>query len=77
VDNVRGKNGRCLRGKPHLAGKLRIGPTRIIGTLAEIYGDEKGLSWPKSVAPYKVHLLALNNQEESVLKRANMFMKVY
>ena len=48
-----------------------IGPTRLIGTLAEIYGDEKGLRWPKAVAPYQVHLLALNSQEESVVKAAD------
>jgi prolyl-tRNA synthetase len=66
------KMGVVYAGNPIWLASYGIGPTRIIGTLAEIYGDEKGLSWPKSVAPYQVHLLALNNQEESVLKRANM-----
>jgi len=46
----------------------------MIGTLVEIYGDEKGLNWPKLVAPYQVHLLALNNQDEGVAKAAD---KVY
>lgn len=38
-----------------------IGITRLIGTLVEVYGDlEKGkIVWPKSVAPYKIHLIEL------------------
>ncbi len=38
-----------------------IGITRLVGTLAEVYGDlEKGkIAWPKSVAPYQVHLIEL------------------
>ena len=38
-----------------------IGITRLIGTLAEVYGDlEKNkITWPKSVAPYKIHLIEL------------------
>jgi len=60
--------------KTGLSGSYGIGITRMIGTLVEIYGDEKGLNWPKLVAPYQVHLLALNNQDEGVAKAAD---KVY
>jgi prolyl-tRNA synthetase len=65
------KMGVVYGGNPIWLASYGIGPTRIIGTLAEIYGDEKGLNWPKSVAPYQVHLLALNNQDETVAKRAD------
>jgi len=34
-----------------------IGTSRLVGTIAEASHDEKGLIWPKSVAPYHVHLL--------------------
>ncbi|TSC60177.1 MAG: prolyl-tRNA synthetase [Parcubacteria group bacterium LiPW_15] len=37
-----------------------IGVSRLLGTIAEIYNDEKGLVWPKPVAPFAVHLLELN-----------------
>ena len=30
----------------------------------EKYNDEKGIVWPESVAPFKVHLLSLNKAEE-------------
>mgnify|MGYP001608702766 FL=1 len=36
-----------------------IGPTRLMGTLAEVLSDDKGLVWPESVAPFKAHLLEL------------------
>jgi prolyl-tRNA synthetase len=68
------KMGVAIDGKPIWMASYGIGPTRIIGTLVEIYGDEKGLNWPKSVAPYQAHLLALNNQDEGVAKAAD---KVY
>jgi len=56
--------------KPVVLASYGIGPTRVLGTLAEIYGDEKGLSWPKAVAPYQVHLIAVNVQDERVKKNA-------
>jgi len=68
------KMGVVYAGNPVWLASYGIGPTRIIGTLAEIYGDEKGLNWPKSVAPYQVHLLAINNQDENVAKAAD---KIY
>lgn len=40
-----------------------MGPSRIMGTLVEVFHDEKGIIWPKSVAPYAVHLVSLGNDE--------------
>jgi prolyl-tRNA synthetase len=51
--------------KPVYLGSYGIGVTRLIGVMAEIFGDEKGLSWPKEVAPYKVHLVRLGVKEET------------
>jgi len=39
-----------------------IGPTRVLGTLVEIYNDEKGIIWPESVAPFDVHLINLGSE---------------
>lgn len=36
-----------------------IGPTRVMGTLVEVYNDDKGIIWPASVAPFDVHLINL------------------
>lgn len=37
-----------------------IGVSRLLGTIAEIFHDEKGLAWPEQVAPFKIHLIELN-----------------
>ena len=47
-----------------------IGVTRLIGILAEVFHDDRGLSWPKSVAPYDVHLISISSQNQSVIKKA-------
>jgi prolyl-tRNA synthetase len=48
-------------------GGYGIGVTRLMGTIAEVLSDEKGLIWPKEVAPFSVHLIAAGN-DENVLK---------
>ncbi len=47
-----------------------IGVTRCIGTIVEVFHDEKGIIWPESVAPYKVHLIGLNMEDTTVGKTA-------
>lgn len=47
-------------------GSYGIGVTRLIGVLVEKFADEKGIVWPKSVAPYVVHLVGLNLEDTSV-----------
>lgn len=53
-----------------LMGCYGIGPSRLVGVIAEVFADEKGLVWPKSVAPYRVYLAQLGNVE-SVTKDAD------
>jgi prolyl-tRNA synthetase len=47
-------------------GSYGIGITRLMGVLVEKLADEKGIVWPESVAPYKVHLVALNTDDKEV-----------
>ncbi len=42
-----------------------IGPSRAMGTIVELYHDERGIIWPESVAPFKVHLLSLSENTEA------------
>lgn len=49
--------------EPAVMGCFGIGPSRILGTLVEINHDNQGIIWPESVAPFKVHLLSLNEPE--------------
>ena len=49
--------------RPVIMGCYGIGPARVMGTIAETLSDEKGLVWPKVIAPFQVHLLSLGTDE--------------
>ena len=49
--------------KHPIMGCFGIGITRLMGVIAETFNDEKGLVWPESVAPYRVHLLELSGND--------------
>ncbi len=48
--------------KPVFLSSYGIGVSRLMGVLAEVFSDEKGLIWPKEVAPFRVHLLVLSDK---------------
>ena len=45
--------------QPVFMGCYGIGLGRLMGTIVEIFHDDKGIIWPKSVTPYMIHLLDL------------------
>lgn len=47
-------------------GSYGIGLTRMLGVLAEVFNDEKGLIWPENVAPFQVHLVGLSDRANKV-----------
>ncbi|MEK9176113.1 MAG: aminoacyl--tRNA ligase-related protein [Patescibacteria group bacterium] len=51
--------------KPIWFASYGIGPTRIMGALVEVFHDDKGIIWPKSVAPFQVYLVSLNKNDEA------------
>jgi len=48
-----------------MMGCYGIGLGRAMGTVVEVHHDEKGIIWPDSVAPFAVHLISLNQNEEA------------
>ena len=50
--------------KPVIMGSYGIGPGRLMGTIAEIHHDAKGIIWPKQVAPFSLHLITLGEDEK-------------
>ncbi len=44
-------------------GSYGIGVTRILAIIAELNNDDKGLIWPKTVAPFDVHVIATGKEE--------------
>ncbi len=59
------------KSKPVVMGSYGIGPGRLMGTIAEVWSDDKGLVWPESVAPFAVHLVALFDEAGTVKKAAD------
>ncbi|MEA1929282.1 MAG: aminoacyl--tRNA ligase-related protein [Patescibacteria group bacterium] len=56
--------------RPVIMGSYGIGPGRVMGTVAEIFSDEAGLSWPQSVAPFTIHLIELPSKDAAIKQRA-------
>lgn len=57
--------------KPVIMGSYGIGPGRLMGTIAEVLSDEKGLVWPKGVAPFDIHLISIEDKEGKVRVEAD------
>lgn len=55
-------------GKSHpvVMGSYGIGLGRVMGTVVEVLCDEKGIVWPESIAPFKIHLVELSQGDENV-----------
>jgi prolyl-tRNA synthetase len=50
--------------KDVLMGCYGIGVQRLMGAVAEVHRDDKGLAWPVGVAPYSVYLIGLGEQSQ-------------
>ena len=61
--------------KPVVMGAYGIGPGRIMGTLVELFSDQKGIVWPKSVAPFNAHLVSLAVQDGEIKAKADALYK--
>ena len=56
--------------QPVVMGCFGIGLGRVLGTVVEVLGDDKGLIWPLSIAPFRVHLVELSGGDEKVTEYA-------
>ncbi|MBI2612778.1 prolyl-tRNA synthetase [Candidatus Kaiserbacteria bacterium] len=54
-----------------IMGSYGIGPTRLMGVLAEVFSDGKGLAWPSAVAPFAAHLVAISGGNGDVTAEAD------
>jgi prolyl-tRNA synthetase len=57
--------------KPLVGGSYGIGPGRVLAAVAEQrYDEEKGMTWPATIAPYHVHVVVLPGLEEQATRTA-------
>ncbi len=46
-----------------IMGCYGIGPSRVMGSIAEVHHDDAGIIWPRSVAPFAVHLIDIRQPD--------------
>jgi prolyl-tRNA synthetase len=52
-------------------GSYGIGITRLMGTIVEVFADEKGIVWPESIAPFKYHLVNAMSSDAAAVSYAD------
>ncbi|MBU3896025.1 prolyl-tRNA synthetase [Patescibacteria group bacterium] len=50
---------------PVIMGCYGIGLNRLMGAVAEVSHDDKGIIWPEKIAPFSVHLISLGKNKEA------------
>ena len=61
---------------PMIMGSYGIGITRTPQAALEKYNDDKGIIWPKSIAPYLVELIAVNQEKPNLVEAAERIYKL-
>ncbi len=59
-----------------IMGCYGIGVSRLVGLLAEHFADDKGLVWPENIAPAKVYIARLGDEEEVVKAADELYNKL-
>ncbi|MEK7583258.1 MAG: aminoacyl--tRNA ligase-related protein [Patescibacteria group bacterium] len=55
--------------KKHVVmGCYGIGLSRVLGTVVEVHHDDRGMIWPRTLAPFRAHLIALPGGEQEAEK---------
>ncbi|MDD4409202.1 MAG: His/Gly/Thr/Pro-type tRNA ligase C-terminal domain-containing protein [Candidatus Pacebacteria bacterium] len=57
-------------------GSYGMSPSRLMGAVVELNNDEKGMIWPKTVAPFDIHLIAIDGGDQSIVERAESLYEV-
>jgi prolyl-tRNA synthetase len=57
--------------RPIVMGSYGIGPGRTMAAAIEQHHDENGITWPETIAPFEVHVVALSGAEEIAERAAD------
>lgn len=57
--------------EPIVMGCYGIGVSRLLVALAEQKSDEQGLTWPKNIAPYQIHMMFAQFKNQNQVEIAN------
>lgn len=59
------------RAEPLIMGCYGIGVSRTLSAIVEQHHDDRGIIWPRNVAPFDLHLIAINAKDETQVELAN------
>ncbi len=59
--------------KPFYYGSYGIGVTRVMGVIAELFSDDRGLVWPDNIAPYRVYLVTIGTDPVVLEQGQNVY----
>jgi len=59
-----------------IMGSYGIGPGRVMGAIVEVNCDDKGMIWPKEIAPYQIHLISLAKTIEEKERTEEIYQKL-
>jgi prolyl-tRNA synthetase len=51
---------------PVVMGSYGIGIGRLMGTVVEVNGEKDAMFWPEEIAPFRVHLIGIANDDELI-----------
>ena len=54
-----------------IMGCYGFGCSRMLGALVEVFGDDRGIVWPESVAPFSAHLVSIAGKNPDVVAEAD------
>ncbi len=57
-------------------GSYGIGPSRLMGLIAEHFADDKGLVWPENIAPAKLYLVRIGDNPEVVKQADDLYVSL-
>lgn len=62
--------------KPVIMGSYGIGPSRLMGLIAEHFADDRGLVWPEAIAPFQVYLVRIGDDDAVVTAADQLYTEL-
>ncbi len=62
--------------RPILMGCYGIGISRLIAAIVELNNDDKGIIWPREVAPFQFHLICLGSDEKNKKEADQLYVQL-
>ncbi|MET3194500.1 proline--tRNA ligase [Bacillus sp. OAE603] len=64
------------KSNPIIMGCYGIGVSRTLAAIVEQYNDEKGIVWPKNLAPFDVHVITVNTKNDEQVQLSEDIYKM-